>query len=341
MPVAANTIRHLLIAFECMKKAVSISILLLSACVAFGQSLEKQIAEASDGHVHILSPELIKIWKGLGIPFSRPDAYYSDIDAILKNTAVKRIDLISMAHVYSSEEFGGFKNERELVEKENSYVATARNRHPRKVRAYCSVDPLSDYALEELERCRTALKMDGVKLHHNANQVYLTVPEHLAKVKRVFEFAAKHKLPILLHFDNSHRRFGKPDVDLLAASILNDLKPVKLRIAHFGTSGGFNARTKGFIDAFLDQLNTNIRLKKHKLTFDISAVGLDKDSEGVSKLTNEEWIELATYVRKIGFDRIAFATDYPLYTPKEYAEILRTRLRLSPEEMRSLLRPKN
>ncbi len=341
MPAAANTIRHLLITFECMMKAVSISIILLAACIAIGQSIEKRIANATDAHVHILSPELIKIWKGLGIPFSRPDAYYSDIDVILKNTAVKRIDLISMAHVFSSEEFGGFKNERELVQKENDYVAEARNKHPKKIKAFCSVDPLRDYALNELERCRTRLKMDGVKLHHNANQVYLTVPAHLAKVKQVFEFAAKHKMPILLHFDNSHRRFGKPDVDLLAASILNDLKPVKLRIAHFGTSGGFNPRTKGFLDAFLDQLATNTKLKKHKITFDISAVGLDKDSEGVRKLTDTEWTELAAYVRKIGFERITFATDYPLYTPKEYAEILQTQLKLSPAEMRPLLRPKD
>ncbi len=301
---------------------------------------DKGLASATDGHVHIVSPELIKIWKGLGIPFSRADAYYSDIDVILKKTAVKRIDLISMAHVYSSEEFGGFKNERELVEKENSYVAAARDKHPKKVKAYCSVDPLRDYALEELDRCRTQLRMNGIKIHHNANQVYLTVPAHLAKVRQIFEFAAKHKMPILLHFDNSHRRFGKPDVDLLTASILNDLKPVKLRIAHFGTSGGFNARTKAFIDAFLDQFNTNAKLKKHKIAFDISAVGLDKDSEGVSKLTDIEWTELAVYVRKIGFDRIAFATDYPLYTPKEYAEILQTRLKLTPVEMGSLLKPK-
>lgn len=294
----------------------------------------------TDGHVHILSPELIKIWKGLGIPFSRPDEYYSDIDVILHNTAAGRIDLISMAHVYSAEDFGGFKNERELVERENAYVAAARDKHPKKTRAFCSVDPLREYALAELERCRTALKMDGIKLHHNANQVYLTVPEHLEKVKMVFEFAARHKMPILLHFDTSHRRFGKPDVDLLAGSILKDIGPVELRIAHFGTSGGFSQRTRAFLNAFIEKLEAEPGLRKHKITFDISAVALDKDSEGVRKLTDDEFAVLARYIRRLGLKRIAFGTDYPLYTPAEYAAILRTRVGLSDKELEILLKTK-
>jgi predicted TIM-barrel fold metal-dependent hydrolase len=311
---------------------------LLVVAVTAVVSSQPKAPEITDGHVHILSPELIKIWKGLGVPFSRPDDHYSDIDVILKNTGAKRIDLISMAHVFSSEEFGGFENERELVEKENSWVAAARDKHRKKINAYCSVDPLREYALAELERCRTLLKMDGIKLHHNANQVYLTVPEHLEKVKAVFEFAAKNKLPVVLHFDNSHRRFGAPDVKLLTGSILSEIKTIDLRIAHFGTSGGFSSRTKAFIDAFLVELEADRKLRKHKITFDISAVGLDKDSEGVKKLTDAEWDELAAYVRKIGFKRIRFATDYPLYTPAEYLNILKQRLKLTDRETRSLLK---
>lgn len=301
---------------------------------------QSRIAKAADGHVHILSPELIRIWKGLGIPFTRPDEYYRDIDEILRNTAARRIDLVSMAHVFSSREFGKFDNERELVEKENSYVAAARNTHRSRLRAFCSVDPLRDYALNELERCRSRLLMDGIKLHHNANQVYLTVPDHLAKVKRVFEFASRHKLPVLLHFDNSHQRFGKRDADLLVGAILNDLKPISLRIAHFGTSGGFNSRTKAVIDSFREHFRNSPQIRRHKITFDISAVALDKDSEGVRKLTDGEFEELGIYVRRLGFDRIAFGTDYPLYRPAEYLEILRSRLKLTDDEIELLLKEK-
>ena len=320
-----------------MRKSVSILIILVLACAVCSQSNARLVA-TTDGHVHILSPALIKAWKGMGIPFSRPDEYYSDIDTILRNTA-ERIDLVSMAHVYSSEEFGGaFDNERQLVESENSFVAAARDKYPKRIRAFCSVDPLRDYALAELERCRTTLKMDGIKLHNNANQVYLTVPEHLEKVKAVFEFAARHRLPVLLHFDNSHRRFGEPDVKLLTGSILKDLPPVKLRIAHFGTSGGFNQRTRAFLNAFITAFANDPYLKRHRITFDISAVALDKDSEGVPRLTDAEFAVLARYIRRLGPERITFGTDYLLYTPAEYAAILKTRVGLTDRELRAILK---
>ena len=307
---------------------------------ATSAAAQSQPIAPADGHVHILSPELIKVWKGMGIPFSRPDGYYSDIETILRNTS-ERIDLVSMAHVYSSEEFGGtFTNERVLVEGENSFVAAARDRFPRRIRAFCSVDPLRDYARDEIERCRSTLKMDGIKLHHNANQVYLTEPDHLSKVKKVFEYAARHRMPILLHFDNSHRRFGEPDVKLLTGSILKGLAPVTLRIAHFGTSGGFNQRTRAFLNAFIDAFANESHLKRHRITFDISAVALDKDSEGVPRLTDDEFAVLARYIRRIGPERIAFGTDYPLYTPTEYAAILKTRVGLTDRELRTILKEK-
>ncbi|MGD9590311.1 MAG: amidohydrolase family protein [Pyrinomonadaceae bacterium] len=323
-----------------MQHFIAFSLFFVFAWTAFCQGPDSRIAGATDGHVHILSPHLIKVWKDQGIPFSRPDEYYSNIDTILNNSGTKRIDLVSMAHVYSSEEFGRTENDREMVEKENAFVAAARDKHPKRIRAFCSVDPLRDYALEELERCRTKLKMDGIKLHNNANQVYLTVPEHLGKVKSVFEFAARHKLPILLHFDNSHRRFGKPDVDLLVDSILKGLPPVRLRIAHFGTSGGFSQRTRGFLNAFIDKFDTEPELKKHRITFDISAVALDKDSEGVNRLTDEEFAVLRRYIQRLGPERIAFGTDYPLYTAAEYVEILRTRVGLTDSELRLILKEK-
>src|SRR5690606_22953920 len=148
MPPIANRILPPIIAFGNMRKGVSLFILLLLACAVCSQSIAQPIPPA-DGHVHILSPELIKIWKGMGIPFSRPDAYYSDIQAILGNRC-ERIGPVSRADVYSSEEFGGASpNERALVEGENSFVAAARDRYPRRIRAFCSLAPLRAYAFDE------------------------------------------------------------------------------------------------------------------------------------------------------------------------------------------------
>lgn len=284
---------------------------------------------------------MIKLFKDVGIPFSKPDADYSDWEAIIKRLGTNRLKLVSMAYLYGHPEFGKVENEYDLVKAENNYLIEAKKNSPKTVKAFCGINPLKDYALEEAERCRKTLKADGIKLHFNASQVYLTVPDHVKKVFPIFEFAANNKLPILLHFDNAHRRFGEPDIKLLADEILAKIKPLKLQIAHFGTSGGFNKKTKDVIDAFIKQFETNPKIKKHKILFDISAVALDKDSEGVPKLTDEQFTELAVYARKLGMKKIMFGTDYPLYSAQEYLEILRKRVKLTNAEIKQMLKNKS
>ncbi|WP_339697349.1 amidohydrolase family protein [uncultured Roseivirga sp.] len=295
-----------------------------------------------DNHVHIMSPQLISLWKNMGIKFSKIDYFYSDIDSIITTTKAQSLSLVSMAYVYSSNEFGGnAKNIEEKVRSENNYLAAAKSKYPKTIKAFFGIDPLQKFALTEIKRCHEELKLDGLKLHFNASQVYLTEPEHLKKVKTVFEYASDNQLPILMHFDNSHPKFGKADVKNLADSILYDLKYVNLQIAHLGTSGGFNQKTKEVLETFIELFESNHPISEHKITFDISAVCLDKDAEGIPKLTNSDFDELASYSRKLGFERIVFGTDYPLYQSKEYLNLLAAKLRLTENEIASLLKDQN
>ena len=96
-----------------------------------------------------------------------------------------------------------------------------------------------------------------MKLHFSTSQVYLTEEEHVRNVSPLFEKAAKNEVPILLHFDNWHPKFGKQDLEILVDSILTKIPSLELRIAHFGTSGGFNEKTKKFIDAYLELRKAN------------------------------------------------------------------------------------
>jgi len=301
---------------------------------------EKRLA-LNDKHVHTMSPALIALWKGMGIPFSREDHFYANIDTILATTGANSMSLISMAYVYSSGEFGdGSADIMEKVKTENEYLAGAKSKYPNSVKAFYGVDPLHDSALGEIERCHKELKLDGIKLHHNASQVYLTEAEHLSKVKTIFRYASENSIPVLMHFDNGHPKFGKEDVELLADSVLSDLEYVSLQIAHFGTSGGFSQKTKTVLDGFIGLFEENHAIRKHKITFDISAVCLDKDAEGVSRLTEKEFEELAVYCRKLGFDRIVFGTDYPLYKAADYLDLLKQKLRLTDNEVDKLLEEK-
>jgi len=310
-------------------------IILLSSCQT--QKGEKHAPTESlienDNHVHLMSPELIKYWKGLGIPFSKSEDTYSNIDTIFNINRAQHIVLISMAYVYGSPEYYEGNDAHQKMIGENNYLLETAKKYPKRITPFFAVDPLKDYAIEELKRCSKIYPQSGLKLHFNASQVYLTEPEHLLKIKKVFKAASENELPILLHFDNWHPKFGKPDIEILVDSILNEVGPLQLQIAHFGTSGGFNEKTKRFIDAFVDIRNANRIDSKHKILFDISAVALDKDSEGVSKLTEEEFKELKKYIHKIGIEHIVFGTDYPLYRSEEYYKILKEKVGLTTDEL--------
>ncbi|WP_160172945.1 amidohydrolase family protein [Altibacter lentus] len=291
----------------------------------------------SDAHVHIMSPQLIKAWKELGIPFSKNDDYYANIDSILKTNNVAVLNLIGMGYVYGNPEFYQGNDAYEKLVSENNYVLRAAKKYPTRVTPYISIDPLHQGATEELKRCVSIHSDVGLKLHFNTSQVYLTEPDHLEKIREIFALASKYRTPILLHFDNGHPKFGKPDVILLVKSVLSEVDALNITIAHFGTSGGFNQKTKQVIDAFSQLKSEGEIPSKHRIRFDISAVALDKDSDGVKKLTEKEFSELKLYCEKIGYENIVFGTDYPLYTAAIYSRILREKLGLEKFESDSIL----
>jgi len=305
-----------------------------------GSFNDKKDIVIKDCHVHIMSPELINEWKSLGIPFSRPEYYYSNLDTILKKNKAEFIHLIGMGYVYGSPDFYQGNDEYEQIKRENDFLFNTSENFQNKVIPYFTVDPLKDYAKSEITRCLSKNRNTGLKLHFNTSQVYLTEPEHLQKIKVIFEMASNNKLPVLLHFDNWHPKFGEEDVEILVDSILTKIKPIQLTIAHFGTSGGFNQKTKNVVDAFVELYDKSKIPQQHKIYFDISGVALDKNSEGVDKLSEEEFIELKSYCDKLGYEKIIFGTDYPLYTTEEYINILKEKVGLTDSEIRTIINKK-
>ncbi len=291
-----------------------------------------------DSHVHIMSPGLIQYWKNIGIPFSKSEAFYSNVDTILNFNQADKIILIGMGYVYGNPEYYEGDDGHQKLQSENDYLIRESKKYPERIIPYFTINPLDERSLAEIERCYNLIKGGGLKLHFNASQVYLTVPEHKEKIKRIFSKIAEIDIPILLHFDNWHPKFGKPDLEILVDSILMSVPKINLQIAHFGTSGGFNIKTRHFLDSFME-IRDRIPARHH-IYFDISAVALDKESEGVAKLTDSDFRELRKYIDRIGIDHIVFGTDYPLYTSPEYLKILQDKLDLTPEEIKLILKEK-
>jgi hypothetical protein len=63
-------------------------------------------------------------------------------------------------------------------------------RYPERLRAFCSFNPLEDYALEELARyARDPVLRRGIKLHLGNSDVQLDNPAHAEQLRRVFRAA--------------------------------------------------------------------------------------------------------------------------------------------------------
>jgi uncharacterized protein len=65
---------------------------------------------------------------------------------------------------------------------------------------FCSVNPLREYALDEIARCATDKNSrSGLKLHFGNSDVNVDNPEHLNQLRLVFRAANQHGMAIVVH----------------------------------------------------------------------------------------------------------------------------------------------
>lgn len=133
----------------------------------------------------------------------------------------------------------------------NNYLAIQCAKYPEGLIGFFSVNPLKEYAIEEVDRCYDELKLPGLKLHFANSNVDLNNPEHLAKIQELFSHTAKRGIPILLHFRNDSPEFWKKDAEILINEVIAKTPGLKHQIAHLGGGGGFSKETEEVISTFI------------------------------------------------------------------------------------------
>lgn len=83
----------------------------------------------------------------------------------------------------------------------------------------CSMSPLSDYAVEEIQRCANKLGANAIKLHFFYSDVKIKNSGHLKKVRKVVKEADKHGLYIVIHPETRTPYMGNKKSDFGAQSI--------------------------------------------------------------------------------------------------------------------------
>jgi uncharacterized protein len=295
----------------------------------------------ADHHVHLLSPQLVQDWKSLGVPFSRPDSAYVSSRAALSDRGTQAF-LVSMAHVYGSEEFRqalglDLEQERLRVREENEHMAREASRDPGSLIGFCSVPLLRPYAREELEHCTRTLALPGIKVHLPAMGVRLGDEAHLVLLAGIAQRAAEEGRALLIHMAPVDGELAAADLRVFLERIVAPHPDLELYLAHLGGNGGYRASARRAVGELTRYLRGAEDASHRRVYLEMSGALLARRTDGVPASRRSEARRLAADLRALGIERVLFGSDYPVFDAGEYAALLRDRLPLSPDELAQIM----
>ena len=272
----------------------------MSVCPAHSQT-----APLADHHQHLFSPGIATL-----ISPPPPAAPVEPIDAarvvaMLDAAGIKRAVVLSVAYIY-----GGparkVENEYDRVKAENDWTSQQVARFPDRLVAFCSFNPLKDYALAELARCAKDPRLRrGLKLHFANSVVDYHNPRHVQQLQRVFRAANDHRMPIVVHMRASISQkvaYGPAEARVFLNEILPAAPDVAIQIAHLAGAGGYSDPP---VDAALSVFVAAIEKadpRANRLYFDVTTVALPDAPADQLK-------QIATRIRQLGTRRILYGSD--------------------------------
>jgi hypothetical protein len=158
-------------------------------------------APTVDHHQHLFSAETIRL-----VPRS---VAYEPLDAAglvvyLDATGIQRAAVLSTAYQFGNPNRPPVEDEYAKVKAENDWTSRQVARYPDRLRGLCGVNPLKDYALDEIARCAQDPSLrSGLKLHFGNSDVDLDNPAHVRQLQRVFRAANDRRMAVVVHMRSS------------------------------------------------------------------------------------------------------------------------------------------
>jgi predicted TIM-barrel fold metal-dependent hydrolase len=229
--------------------------------------------------------------------------------------------------------------EYEMVKFENDFTAREAAKYPDRLFPFLSINPLKDYAIAEIDRCARQLDLHALKLHFTNSDVDLRKPEHLVALKNVLSHADRKNMPVLIHFLTRNPQFGADDAQIFLDEIVSRLPNLKIQMAHLGCGGLMDKMIEMF-DAFIKGFEKNPSLNKNRFMMDLAAVISDGSKPLTMAVTPEQAERITDQIRCWGVDKVLFATDWPIFEPAEYVDMINRKLNLTQEELETIAKNK-
>lgn len=260
-----------------------------------------QVTPTADHHQHLFSPTYVE-FQASGLKTITAQ----DVIELLDKAGIRRAVLLSTAYSYGRPGREP-KDEREKVKAENDWTAAQAALFPKRLIAFCSFNPLKDYALDELARCAKDPNLRrGIKLHFGNSDVQLENPEHVEKLKSIFRAANSRRMAIVIHMRASiskKRPYGPEQARAFLDQLLPLVPDVPVQIAHLAASGpGFNDPQADSVLEVLADAVAKHDPRTRTLWFDVATVAVPDNSTEASALLVER-------IRRIGVGRILYGSD--------------------------------
>ena len=189
-----------------------------------------------DYHQHLFSPNAARL-SGVQ-PITA-----SDLAALLDAAGIRRALVLSVAYQFGNPNKPLVEDEYVHVKAENDWMSEQVARFPDRLRAFCGVNPLKDYALEELARCAKDPQLHlGLKLHFGNSDVDLNNPRNVEQLSHIFRAANEHAMAIVVHMRPSvtrNRPYGANVARIFLNEVVSAAPDVPIQIAHLAGAGGY------------------------------------------------------------------------------------------------------
>ncbi|WP_075791214.1 amidohydrolase family protein [Massilia putida] len=273
------------------------------AALLFAGAAHAQTVPAGDFHQHVFSAADI----ALAGPSSGLVALDADqLLALLDAAGIRKAVLLSVAYMFGSPA-RAVDDEYAKVRMENDWTAAQAARHPGRLIAFCSFNPLKDYALTELERCAGKPGLDhGIKLHFGNSDVRLDDPTHVARLRQVFAAANAHGMAIVVHLRANigrKRPYGAAQARIFLDQVMPAAPDVPVQIAHFAGSGpGYDDPAAQAAMAVLADAVEDHDPHAGNLWFDVASI-VDRDIGPATAAL------VTKFIRQVGVGRVLYGTD--------------------------------
>ena len=265
--------------------------------LAIGQPQEP-VQPAVDHHLHLVSEAQGPVSKGLPITADELSSR-----SMRPGFAGRRSSRSRMGSAIPNRP--PVEHEYDKVKAENDRVAGEVARYPDRLRGFCGVNPLKDYAVAEIARCAKMPSMRyGLKLHFGNSDVMLDDPAHVAKLREVFRAANAAGMAIAVHMRSSvtrKRPYGAAHARAFFDEVLPSAPDVTVQIAHMTGAGGYDdPAVDEALGVFVDAFGRNDARLRH-VFIEVSGVA------GIGSRDREP--QVVARIRQIGLQRILYGSD--------------------------------